>query len=92
MTYDTALTPVWRMWLLVCMHTKDSRPRIWRSEDCITLKQAAGLFPSQPSYETVRRWCCTGVHSIVLESYLEGGLRMTSREAVDRFLVRINSQ
>ncbi len=41
---------------------------------------------SRPSIRTVRRWAGRGVRGALLESWLIGGRRFTSAEALDRFL------
>lgn len=44
------------------------------------------------STSTTARWMTRGVRGVVLESFLIGGRRYTTREAFDRFLAAINSR
>lgn len=59
-------------------------------EALITFEEAMPMFPQKPSLQTVRRWARSGVHGIVLESTRLGGERGTSKEAVQRFLQKLN--
>jgi hypothetical protein len=52
----------------------------------VLLTQASNLVASHPSIETIRRWAAQGVRGVRLESWLIGGRRYTSREAIARFL------
>jgi Protein of unknown function (DUF1580) len=69
-------------------------PDDWRDgatllgETLISLTQAAKLIPASKLLHssTISRWCTTGVRGIKLESELVGGRRVTSNEAVFRFL------
>lgn len=40
------------------------------------------------STPTVWRWSRSGVRGVVLESFVSGGRRFTSREAYERFVIR----
>lgn len=40
---------------------------------------------------TIGRWCQRGIRSVVLESYLLGGRRYTTRQALTRFVERRSS-
>lgn len=55
-------------------------------ERLVTYEQARGLFPQNPSIITIKRWVKRGVGGIFLESTPSGGIRVTSVEAVARFL------
>jgi hypothetical protein len=66
------------------------------SEKLISLKAACRLFPSNKgksgvAMSTLWRWMSTGYRGVKLESFRCGGMRFTSREAVQRFLTRINA-
>ncbi|MCC7350038.1 MAG: DUF1580 domain-containing protein [Phycisphaerales bacterium] len=65
-----------------------------QSETCMSLKEAAGLPELQsggrgPHLATVWRWASAGVRGVVLETGRIGGKRVTSAEAVRRFLARL---
>jgi hypothetical protein len=66
------------------------------SEAAITLSAAAQLpelqidgQPQKPS--TMQAWVERGIRGIVLESWRIGGVKVTSRAAVARFLEKLNS-
>ena len=63
------------------------------AEKLIPLTKAAHhINPARPPHvATVWRWASNGVSGIRLESIKIGGTRHTSREAVARFLVALNS-
>lgn len=56
-------------------------------ESLLTLKDAAKLLPGNPHYATLFRWAQKGCRGVRLESALIGGIRYTSREALDRFIL-----
>jgi hypothetical protein len=66
------------------------------SEDRIPLKRAIPLFENEPSLRTLRRYVSHGLlcrylnKKIFLEAYRASGTWMTSRQAVRRFIARIN--
>ncbi len=60
------------------------------TENIISLREAARLFPRPPSTATLWRWVYGGVRGIRLESVVFGGRRYTSAEAVRRFLAATN--
>ena len=60
------------------------------TENTISLREAARLFPRRPSTATIWRWVYSGVRGIRLESLVCGGRRYTSAEAVRRFLAATN--
>ena len=57
-------------------------------ETAISLTDAAKRLPSRPRVETLWRWRTTGCHGIRLETALIGGRRVTSIEALQRFVDR----
>jgi len=63
-------------------------------EKRISLRQARRLFASLPTLSTLNRWRTVGVLTqgewIKLETFLEGWSRMTTEEAVARFLSATN--
>jgi hypothetical protein len=68
------------------------------SESVVSLDGAEKLVPGKtPNHSTIYRWCIRGVldakgKRIKLESFrLGGGARMTSVEAVHRFLKAVNT-
>lgn len=62
----------------------------YSTENLISLREAARLFPRPPSLATLWRWVYRGVRGIRLDSVVCGGRRYTSAEAVQRFLVATN--
>jgi hypothetical protein len=60
------------------------------SEEIFLLSKGTIHLKSRPSPSTLWRWALRGVRGIVLESIVIGGRRYTSREAVDRFMSRLN--
>jgi len=63
------------------------------NEELLTLREVASLFPSartkgQLTPATVYRWASRGIEGVVLETVRVGGVRMSSREAVKRFIDR----
>lgn len=67
-----------------------------KAEEMIGVKTAALLFPApagNPVKEaTVRTWMLRGVRGIRLESFRSGNHVLTSREAVQRFIDRMNDR
>ncbi len=62
-----------------------------RLRNAITLPQAAQLFSPVPHSATVWRWCLKGTRGVKLESWIRGGQRVTTPEAVERFLLALNA-
>jgi hypothetical protein len=56
-------------------------------KELLTFEQAAALFPRPPHVNTVHRWAADGSRGVRLKSWLVAGLRYTSREAVDEFIL-----
>lgn len=61
------------------------------AESLLTMTDASKLLPGRPDAATLWRWRTKGVRGVKLESILYGGRRVTSREALDRFVERLNS-
>jgi hypothetical protein len=65
-------------------------------EKMVTLRQGARLVPSRTgnslNITTMHRWVQAGVRGVRLESLLVGGVRMTSVEAIQRFVDRLNAK
>lgn len=57
------------------------------NESLLTLKAASKLLPGNPHYATLFRWAQKGCRGATLETALIGGIRYTSREALDRFIL-----
>lgn len=55
-------------------------------ESLITLTEAARSLPNKPHVATLYRWMSRGVRGIRLRTFLVGGRRYTSREALDEFI------
>ncbi len=60
------------------------------NEQVISLPEARARLPRRPNMSTIFRWQLNGVRGIRLETFLQGGRRYTSVEALERFLQRIN--
>jgi hypothetical protein len=61
-------------------------------EYALTLAQAAREIPGRPHVGTVVRWAARGIKGFKLETVVVGGRRFTSREAISRFVERLNTQ
>ena len=61
------------------------------TEALLTLTQAAATLPSKPHASTIHRWRLRGVRGIRVETIMVGGRRYTSREALERFSVRLTA-
>ncbi len=59
-------------------------------EQLITLAEAAASLPVTTHPQTVQCWTSRGVRGVVLESYCIGTRRFTSKEALERFLAKLN--
>lgn len=69
---------------------------MFADEDLLTLSQAAEMLPrgrdgKKRHLSTLWRWITYGVRGQKLESILIGNVRYTSREAIDRFIARLNA-
>lgn len=67
------------------------------TETPATLHQIAAMFPGhgdkeQISYHTVYTWATTGVRGVVLETIMLGGKRLTTYQALDRFVQATNQK
>jgi len=60
-------------------------------KDAMTLKQAAAYFPRRPHIATIWRWCTNGCHGVKLESWMIGGMRVTTPAAIEEFLQALNA-
>jgi len=56
------------------------------SENPLTIREAAARLPGRPHVATIHRWIARGVRGVRLEAGLLGGKRITSVEALQRFL------
>lgn len=55
-------------------------------ETAMTLAKAARTVPGGPVHvSTVHRWRMKGVRGVRLETFLRGGIRYTTDEAIERF-------
>jgi len=64
------------------------------TETIISFNDARSAFPGidrRLSLATLHRWRLHGVRGVKLETVLIGGLRYTSREAIDRFIQAQNA-
>ncbi len=58
------------------------------AEQPLTISQAAKTAPGRPSVSTCWRWAMKGVRGVKLESYVRGGRRFTTADALQRFIYR----
>jgi hypothetical protein len=52
----------------------------------IPLAQLSAELPHRPHASTLARWATRGIRGIRLETWMLGGRRCTTRDAVDRFI------
>ncbi len=57
-----------------------------KKESLITLIDGAKLIPSSPKPSALWRWADTGCRGVYLDTIIVGWRRMTSREAIARFM------
>ena len=69
------------------------------TETLLTFQEAlkhpfARRHDGKPATNTIRihKWCTQGVRGVHLESVLAGGIRCTSKEALERFFAAINER
>jgi hypothetical protein len=62
------------------------------NQTLLTLKQASKETPSRPHVATMWRWVNRGCRGVRLESWMIGGLRYTSVEALEKFFAQMNSK
>jgi hypothetical protein len=62
------------------------------NQTLLTLKQASKEIPSRPHVATLWRWINRGCRGVRLESWMVGGLRYTSAEAIEKFFAQMNSK
>lgn len=55
------------------------------NETLLTFSEAAASLPGRPNVSTIHRWRLRGIRGIKLASTLIGGVRYTSREALQKF-------
>lgn len=56
------------------------------SETPLSLSEAAASCPGRPNITTIWRWCLRGCRGVRLESFVRGGRRFTTAEALERFI------
>ena len=61
------------------------------NESVISLDEAHDLLPFRVGASTVRHWARIGFRGVMLETARIGWRRVTSKEALERFLNRVNS-
>ncbi len=61
-------------------------------QDLISIKQAAKLIPTRPHIATIWRWIEHGCRGHKLQSWLVGGQRFTSRDAIEDFFAKLNPE
>ena len=66
------------------------------TEELLSLRDAARLLPARrrgkrPHVSCLYRWTTVGCRNVILESVNVGGTRCTSRQALARFIQRLNA-
>lgn len=56
----------------------------------LSINEAAGIVPGRPHVSTIWRWINRGVRGVKLKTWLIGGLRVTSKEALEQFFAMLN--
>lgn len=56
------------------------------SDDLLTVAEAVVFLRRSTHAATIHRWMHKGVNGVVLESALLGGQRITSKQAIQRFM------
>ncbi len=56
------------------------------NEHSLSLRQAAELLPGHPKRSTMHRWTHQGVRGVRLATFLVGGRRYTTPEAIEAFI------
>ena len=62
------------------------------NEDLLTVREAASVFPGKVTRDAVDLYVRKGVRGEKLEVMFVGGKRLTSRQAINRFLARLNGE
>ncbi len=63
----------------------------WEREQTMRLRDIDSVLPGKPvSLATKFRWATKGARGVVLRTFLLGGTRMTSVEAVRRFVAEVS--
>ena len=73
----------------ITMTVLSDRPPL-ADEKLLTISQAAKEIPSRPCSRSVWRWADSGINGIRLETIRIGAKRYTSREAISRFISKLN--
>jgi hypothetical protein len=61
------------------------------NEDLMTLAEATAYFPGSPHRATLYRYATQGIGGIRLETIRAGSRRLTSRQAIRRFIRQQNN-
>jgi hypothetical protein len=56
-----------------------------QTETLLSFREAAARLPGRPGLSTLHRWRLRGVRGVKLETWLIGGRRFTSQQALERF-------
>ncbi len=56
------------------------------SESAVPIKHAPSLVPGRPHISTIWRWVLKGVRGVKLETFVSGGRRFTTHQAIERFI------
>ncbi len=59
-------------------------------ETAIPFSQAPKYIPGRPHLSTAHRWRLHGVRGVKLETFLCGGRRFTTAQAIERFIAQLN--
>ncbi len=60
-------------------------------KDAISLSQAVDFVPRRPHVATIWRWATRGVRGIKLQTWMSGGTRVTTPQALEEFLLALNA-
>jgi hypothetical protein len=62
------------------------------NQDFLSMREAAKRLPTRPHISTVIRWAERGCRGIRLKTWLIGGVRVTSEQALSEFLSGLNGE
>lgn len=62
------------------------------NQELLTFDEAAKVFPGNPHKNSLRRWADAGIDGVVLKSWRSGRVRVTSKEAIEEFILARSRQ
>lgn len=60
-------------------------------KDAISLSEAIAFVPRRPNVCTIWRWATKGVRGVKLQTWMAGGVRVTTPSALEAFLLALNA-